>query len=146
VFGQGKARVARLACVYDTTPQAQGFLPDVLRRVQAAEPQSAITLASSPHFSRDYIHVDDVVRAVVSMAQGAQHVVYNVASGINLSNAALAALIEQHSGRRVQFANDQISPAPATVSIQRLTQEWGWSPRSVDSVLAPWLSNLRRTS
>ncbi len=143
VFGQGKARVARLSCVYDTTPQAQGFLPDVLRLVQAAKPGSTITLASSPHFSRDYIHVNDVVRALVDLALGAQQVVYNVASGINLSNAALATLIEQHAGRKVRFSHQQSCVAPATVSVDRLTREWGWTPRSVDEVLSPWLSDLQ---
>jgi len=146
VFGQGKARVARLSCVYDTTPQAQGFLPDVLRQVQAAARGETITLTSSPHFSRDYIHVNDVVRALVDMAQGGQHVVYNLASGVNLTNAALATLIEQHSGRKVLFAHENTSAEPATVSMDRLAEEWGWRPRSVESVLTPWLAHLQRAS
>lgn len=146
VFGQGKARVARLSCVYDTTALAQGFLPDVLRLLQGTEPAGQITLASSPHFSRDYIHVNDVVRALVDIAQGAKHVVYNLASGINLTNAALARLIEQHSGSKVRFAHDNISAEPATVNMDRLAQEWGWRPRTVDTVLTPWLNQLRRAT
>ncbi|MBY0464026.1 MAG: NAD(P)-dependent oxidoreductase, partial [Burkholderiales bacterium] len=144
VLGQGKARVARLSCVYDTTQQAQGFLPDVLRLVQAAERGDTVTLTSSPHFSRDYIHVNDVVRGLVDMAQSAQQVVYNLASGLNLTNAALATLIEQHSGRKVLFAYESTSAEPATVSIDRLTQEWGWRPRSAESVLTPWLNHLQK--
>lgn len=143
VFGQGKARVARLSCVYDTAPNAPGFLPEVLRLVKAADPGSTITLASSPDFLRDYIFVNDVVRAIVDMAQGAKEVVYNVASGANVSNAALAALIRQHSGRRIIFAQAQGYSKPAKVSVDRLTMEWGWKPRSVDEVLSPWLNNLR---
>lgn len=146
VLGQGKARVARLSCVYDTTQQAQGFLPDVLRLVQAAERGDTVTLASSPHFSRDYIHVNDVVRGLVDIAQGAQQVVYNLASGINLTNAVLATLIEQHSGRKVRFAYENIGAEPASVSMDRLAQEWGWRPRSVESVLTPWLDHLQRAS
>jgi nucleoside-diphosphate-sugar epimerase len=146
VFGQGKARVARLSCVYDTTPQAQGFLPDVLRMVQAAAPGEAVTLISSPHFSRDYIHVNDVVRGMVDMAQGAQQVVYNLASGINLTNAALAALIEQHSGRKVRFAHENLSAEPATVCMDRLEREWGWRPRTVETLLTPWLNHLQGSS
>ncbi len=146
VFGHGKARVARLSCVYDITPQAQGFLPDVLRLVQAAEPGNTITLASSPFFLRDYIQVKDVVRALVDIAQGAKQVVYNVASGVNLSNAALAILIEEHSGRKVRFEREQGGMEPATVSVDRLTLEWGWKPLSVDEVLSPWLINLQGAS
>lgn len=146
VFGQGKARVARLSCVYDTTPLAQGFLPDMLSLVQSTEPGDTFTLPSSPHFSRDYIHVNDVVRGLMDIAQGAQHVVYNLASGINLTNAALATLIEHHSGRKVRFAYENTSVQPSPVSIDRLTQEWGWRPRSVESVLTPWLGKLMRTS
>lgn len=146
VFGQGKTRVARLSCVYDTTPQAQGFLPDALRLVQSAERGDLVSLPSSPHFSRDYIHVNDVVRGLVDMTQGAQQVVYNLASGVNLSNAALATLIEQHSGRKVRFAHENASAEPTTVSIDRLTQEWGWRPRSVESVITPWLNQLMRAS
>lgn len=146
VFGRGKARVARLSCVYDTTPQAQGFLPGVLRLVQAAEHGDTVTLASSPYFSRDYVHVNDVVRGLVEIAQGAQQGVYNLASGINLSNAALATLIEQHSGRKVRFAHKNLSAEPAKVSIDRLAEEWGWRPRSVETVLRPWLNHLHKVS
>jgi nucleoside-diphosphate-sugar epimerase len=143
VLGQGRARVARLSCVYDTSPRAQGFLPDVLRMVQAASKGETILLGSSPYFSRDYIHVNDVVRALIEIAMGAKQVVYNLASGINLTNAALAALIEQHSGRNVRFAHDQITAEPVNVNIDRLVQELGWRPGSVDSVLVPWLNHLR---
>lgn len=146
VMGQGKARVARLSCVYDTTASAQGFLPSTLKQVAAAAPGDTVTLASSPHFARDYIHVNDVVRALVDMALGAREVIYNVASGVNLSNAALAALLEQHTGRKIRFEHAHASPAPATVSVDRLVAEWGWQPRSVEAALTPWLNQLDTSS
>ena len=71
VAGQGRARVARLACVYEGPQDADGFLPALLRQVLQARASGArqISVQSSPHFTRDYVHLDDVVDALIRIAQ-----------------------------------------------------------------------------
>lgn len=141
-LGQGKARVARLACVYGGADDVDGFLPLLLRQVADARPGDVINVASSPSIARDYVHLTDVVAALENIAQGGEHLLYNVASGQNVSNAALAAWIHAQSGRHVRFDHDRAFNPPASINIQRMTDEYGWRPARVQDVLGPWLEKI----
>ena len=141
-MGFGKARVARLACVYDTGPDATGFLPELLHRLPDLAKGETLQLESSPHFARDYVHVDDVIRALIDIAISGTQPVYNVASGHNLSNAELAQEIEHGSGRKLLFKLSTSPPPPAQVAVDRLAGEFGWYPSTVQAHLKPWLEAL----
>lgn len=137
VAGQGRARVARLACVYEGPGDADGFLPALFRQVLAARAAGAdvVQVASSPHFARDYVHVDDVVEALIRIALHGRELVYNVASGVNVSNADLFAYLERRSGCRVQPLLHAV-PAPVPqVCIDRLATQLQWHPQPLFSVL-----------
>lgn len=137
VAGQGRARVARLACVYEGPQDADGFLPELLRQVMAARRAGLgqIEVSSSPHFARDYVYLPDVVDALIRIALRGQQPVYNVASGVNVSNAELFAYLECRWGCRVHPLLQTVpSPAPR-VDIDRLRSELHWQPRVLWDVL-----------
>ncbi len=142
VAGQGLARVARLACVYDGPQDADGFLPALLRQVLQARAAGVgrVDVSSSPHFTRDYVHLDDVVDALIRIAVQGLQPVYNVASGANVSNAELFDYLERCWGCAVQpLLDTQPAPAPQ-VSIERLRTELHWQPlpllAALDRILA----------
>jgi nucleoside-diphosphate-sugar epimerase len=145
VLGQGRARVARLSCVYNDEKEENGFLAELLKKVANTRSNEVLHIASSPHYCRDYVHVSDVVRALIDIAQHGIQPVYNVASGQNLRNDALAAIVKAHSARRIVFDLDRAQSPPALVSIQRLQSEFGWNPELVESRIAPWLQSLSLT-
>lgn len=141
--GQGRARVARLACVYEGVEDADGFLPALLRQVIAAraQPQAAgapglvIDVNSSPTLQRDYVHVSDVVDGLIHLALQGQHTTYNLASGENTSNASLFAGLGQRWGcglRAVQPAGDSHAPR---ICIERMRGEFAWHPKGLLAVL-----------
>lgn len=140
-LGQGKARVARLACVYDRSG-TQGFLPQLLDEVQAAPAGSTLRLQSSPHYSRDYVHLSDVVRLLVDIATRGTHAIYNVASSVNVANAELAAWVQQYSGRQMEFASQTRPASPARVDVQRAAAEFQWTPLQAHDMLRSWLTTL----
>ena len=105
-----RARVARLSCVYDTAPTA-----------------------------RDYVHIADVVRALKDIAQRGSHAVYNVASGHNLGNGALAQWIAATAQRHIAFGLSHTPPNPAPILVNRLCAEFGWHPKQVEACVGPWL-------
>ena len=137
VAGQGRARVARLACVYEGPGDADGFLPALLRQVQAARRAGTgvVAVDSSPYFARDYVHVDDVIEALIRIALRGREPVYNLASGANVSNAELFAYLEQRSGCRIQALLDTVPGPVPTISIDRLGTELQWRPRPLFDVL-----------
>jgi nucleoside-diphosphate-sugar epimerase len=113
----GRGAVARLSYVFDEQPGAAGFLSDWLNRARQG---GDIEIASSPSAGRDYIHLDDVVQALVVMADSSENTLINVASGQATTNAEIAQVFAE-TGRRVTFtAKDQPAEAPA-IDISRLS-------------------------
>ena len=136
VAGQGRARVARLACVWSDAPDAEGFLPELLRRVREARiaagagpaRRQIVRVDSSPQFARDYVHIDDVLDALVALAASSGFAIYNVAGGCNVGNAALFERIGAAAGCEVVAGHDRAAPAAPRISIARMADAFGWRP------------------
>ena len=137
VVGQGRARVARLACVYEGPQDDDGFLPNLLRQVLAARSAGRVQIevSSSPHFARDYIHLDDVVDALIRIALFGRQPVYNVASSVNVSNAELFEYLGRQWGCRILPQLQTASGPTPQVDIERLCSELQWQPRCLFDVL-----------
>ena len=142
LMGQGRARIARLACVYDQTPDAEGFLPELLRKLARTPAGTTLSLASSPHVARDYVHVSDVVRALVDIAIQGTQPVYNVASGENLRNLELANRVAQVCNRHIVFESDQMQAQPPQIDVRRLQSAFNWRAERVFETIGPWLQAL----
>jgi nucleoside-diphosphate-sugar epimerase len=129
--------VARLSNVFDWEPEAPGFLSEWL--IEAARTRD-LRLDSSPHVARDYIHLDDVVSALIAMAGKPALGVVNVASGELVANGEIANLFLQ-AGWKVVFSRD-ISPAPPPrADIARL-RALGVAPAPVKDVVRRYLEGL----
>ena len=137
VAGQGRARVARLACVYEGPQDADGFLPALLRQVLAARSAGVarVDVSSSPHFARDYVLLDDVVEALIRIAVSGRQPVYNVASGANVSNASLFEYLARRWGCEVLPLLQTVPGPVPLVDIERLRTELHWQPRPLFDVL-----------
>jgi len=135
--GRGRARVARLSCVWGDPADSPGFLPELIRRVLAARAehgaaaQPRVTVDSSPHLARDYIHIDDALDALIALATAGQATIYNVAGGHNTGNAQLFARLAAASGCEIVPTYDHDAQALPRISIARMAKEFGWHPAGV---------------
>ena len=130
VAGGGRARVARLSCVWSASDR-DGFLPALMREVLAASAaprRPRVLVDSSPRAARDYVHIDDVVGALLALASAAGFAIYNVAGGRNISNAALFECLGAASGCEVLAAHDREAPALPRISVARMADAFGWRP------------------
>ncbi|THD82051.1 MAG: NAD(P)-dependent oxidoreductase [Phenylobacterium sp.] len=134
----GRGRVARLANVYDWEDGAPGFLSEWLIRARSARD---LTLDSSPAVARDYIHLDDVVSALIAIAAAEAPDIFNVASGELVTNGGIAEVFAA-SGRRVRFTGDARPTPPPNAAIARL-KALGVTPRPVKDVVRAYLEGLR---
>ncbi|THD58898.1 NAD(P)-dependent oxidoreductase [Phenylobacterium sp.] len=134
----GRGAVARLSNVFDWEAEAPGFLSEWL--IEAARTR-ALNLDSSPHIARDYIHLDDVVAALVAMAEKPAHGVVNVASGETMANGEIANLFLQ-AGWQVSFARDVSPLSPPTADVGRL-RALGVDPAPVKDVVRRYLEGLK---
>ncbi len=88
---------------------------------------------SSPQAGRDYIHVDDVIEALLAMdAAGVQGTV-NVAGGKSLSNSELAQVFAEE-GWKIEFAGHDAAAERPVCDVTRLIG-LGVRPRDARSVL-----------
>lgn len=135
VAANGRARVARLSCVWGGDHSSEGFLSELMRDVMAACKQQGkharMQVNSSPHFERDYVHIDDVIDGLMALAEQPEFGIYNVAGGRNISNTALFNCVFEASGCKVQPTSDRPTPALPRISIERMAQTCGWTPTDV---------------
>lgn len=132
VASGGRARVARLSCVWGGDQGSEGFLPELMRGVLAACKKQGefarLQVNSSPHFKRDYVHIDDVVDALLALVEPADFGIYNVAGGRNISNTELFKCMFDASGCKVEAISERPSPVLPRISIERMAQTFGWTP------------------
>jgi UDP-glucose 4-epimerase len=127
----GRARVARLSCVYGDANDTDGFLAALLRQVREPRLDNIVPVDSTLHAERDYVHVNDVLSALVNIATSGTRAVYNVAGGCNVSNARLFARIGELAGCELRALRSSAPPCPAPLSIERMRAEFGWQPAAL---------------
>ncbi|MFL5295263.1 MAG: NAD-dependent epimerase/dehydratase family protein [Phenylobacterium sp.] len=135
---EGKGAVARLANVFDWEPESPGFLSEWLIRARI---ERDLHLDSSPHVARDYIHLDDVVMALIAMAERPATGVVNVAGGQLTANGEIANIFLQ-AGWRVDFTRDVSPPPPPRADVTRL-HALGVTPSPVKDVVRRYLEGLK---
>jgi len=128
----GRARIARLACVYTgTDDDADGFLDTLLARLRAPDRGPMLNVDSPAEAERDYVHIDDVLDALVAIASRGTRPLYNVAGGINVANRQLFARLGDLAGCEFRGLHGGPVPSPAPISIERMRSEFGWRPRAL---------------
>lgn len=133
---EGRGSVARLSNVFDWRDGSPGFLSEWLI---AARGSRELTLNSSRCITRDYIHVDDVVRGLIAMANGAGAEIVNVASGELVSNGDIAEVFGR-MGWEVAFTGVTNPASPPCADIAKL-RGLGITPRPVREVVREYLSS-----
>lgn len=120
-LASGRAtKIVRLANVVGTAMTGQNFLTQVITE---AVNTGAVTFMTSANSAKDYVLIEDVVRWLPDIALHGQHSIYNVASGINTSNAELAELLTAQ-GIRVHFADNAPDWSFPIIDTRRLLHEF----------------------
>jgi len=126
-MGKGRARIARLSCVYNDHTDNEGFLPGLLQQI-ITQNQTHININSSPYFTRDYIHIQDVIDALILIATKGSSFIYNVASGENISNKALFSTLSDLSHCKIKPTLYNRPKNTCTISIEKMQTEFNWKP------------------
>lgn len=128
-FACGKnVRVARLSNVYGNDFTSQNFLPSIIKD---AVLEKKVVLRTSPDSEKDYISIHDAVDALIKIATSGSNNIYNVASGVNVSNQQLLDRISELTGCEVEFTAGAPKISFPPISIERLRQEFGFQAEGV---------------
>ncbi len=143
--GRANVRAARLACVHGDDLSADNFLHNLLRD---AGGNRALSVNSHPRVVRDYVHLDDVCRALAAIATTGRRQIYNVASGHNTANNELFALIERLTGCAItpMVASDTCCPRSPQIDVSALAEDFAIRPRKIEDALSEMLADRSKDS
>ena len=134
----GRAAVARLSGVFGTSEDATGFLSEWAQR---SAREKTFTLDSASGVVRDYIHIEDTLRALRTIVEQGACGVFNVASGVNLSNADIAEVFARR-GWNVSLARETPRQSLPRCDIAPLGA-LGVDVRDPRAVIDAWLQGIR---
>lgn len=138
-----KIRVVRLSNVYGDDFTSQNFLPSLIRE---AISKRKVTVCTAPEAEKDYVSIQDVVEGLLKIAAGAGQSIYNLASGMNVSNRALIQKISELTGCEAVF--DPAAPTTTfpVMSIDRIRAEFGFEPRYILDDLSKLVDSYKEHS
>ncbi len=116
-----KIKIVRLANVFGSNMRPKNFIYQIL---QEAVSSGKVHFLTAPQSAKDYVSVYDVIRWLPQIALHGKHMIYNVASGKNISNADIASLLEQN-GIAISYAMGAPEWSFPVIDTNRLTQEFG---------------------
>jgi nucleoside-diphosphate-sugar epimerase len=141
-FASGKKiRIARLSNVFGDDFTSPNFVATV---VKEALSEGELTIHSAPTSERDYVSVNDVVSGLIEIATRGRHDIYNVAGGMNVSNACLAEKIGELAGVKVRFRSEAPVSQPPRISIERMQREFDFKPARIMDELERLVDSYRR--
>lgn len=139
----GGGRVARLSNVYGPDPHGPTFLPGLLREVVEA---GLVSLETSFDSARDFVAVGDVVHLLTRIALGGRERVYNVATGVSVTNAALTEALVSLTACEVVVAPGAPRLERPAVDTSRVRGEFGFQPAQLLDELPALLEAARPVS
>ncbi len=129
------------------------FLPSMADQIAALAPTGGTVEVGNLDVYRDFLHVDDVIRAYRALLQqGRAQEVYNLASGSPHSLREILARLIQKSGRRVelQVSAERFraeSGEPQRVDLSKLRSHTGWeSELGLDRLLDELMEDRMRAT
>lgn len=131
---------------------SQFMIPTFVRQAIALSPIGGTLRTGNAGIVRDFLHVDDVVRAYLALGdRGRPGTVYNVCSGIGRSVREIAERILHVSGIRASIETDPAVVRPIDIpwlvgDPARIKADTGWAPRlGLDDIIAEMIGNIRST-
>jgi nucleoside-diphosphate-sugar epimerase len=122
VLNCGKpARVVRVSNVYGDDFNSNNFLSTIINN---ALTQHKIVLQTSADSAKDYISVDNVVDGLIAITTSGKERIYNLASGVNVSNHELAQMLGNLTGCRIEYSRPAPSVIFPPINIDRLRAEF----------------------
>lgn len=134
-------KVARLSNVYGCDVTSENFLASIIRD---AITRKKVMLHTSPDSAKDYISLDDVVDGLIQIATSGKEQIYNLASGVNVTNAQLTQTLRALTDCAVEFSQAAQSVNFPPINIDRMKTEFDFQPSFVLDDLPQLVESYKR--
>lgn len=116
-------RIARLSNIFDDSFTSSTFLTDLFRQ---AKRDKKIHLRSAPGSAKDYLLLADMLPLLAQIALQGRERIYNVASGNNTTNQAIAEAFAQTLNCAVSYEPNGPLVIHPPMDISRITNEFSF--------------------
>lgn len=126
-----KAIIARLFNVYGPNDTNPHLIPEIVNQIK--EGKRKIELGNlTPR--RDYIHVDDVCKAIITLLKHDKEGVYNIGTGVEYSVNGIVEVVNEILGEEIQIVQDKrrmrkVEREHLLADITKIQNETGWKPK-----------------
>ena len=121
-------RVVRISNVYGNDFDSNNFLSTI---ITDAITQQKVVLQTSAGSAKDYISVDNVVDGLIAIATRGKERIYNLASGVNVSNHELTEALRNATGCTVEYSPSAPLVSFPPINIDRVRAEFDLQTSSV---------------
>lgn len=142
---QSGVRIARLSNVVGEDYNSKNFLNSV---VKDSITKGRVVLETTMDSEKDYISIDDVTHLLALISMRGKKKVYNIASGINLTNLTLSERLQELTGCDVEVTVEAKTVIFPEISVESIYTDFGFRAKPVlemlDSLLTKYKLRLRR--
>ena len=134
--------IVRPSNVYGMALDSPLYLPSITRD---AINRGKIEMYVPKDYSKDYVSVHDLVDAVLelSVIGAPKHRIYNVASGFNMSAEQVGDILQAETNCDVVWHQSKYTESFPKISIERISREIRYEPRSLKDDLAYMVSQFK---
>ena len=136
-----KARVARVSNAYGKDLNSENFLPSVIRD---AVTDGKVILRTTDDSAKDYVNVDAVAQGLIDIATHGTQRIYNIGSGVNVSNRELMEKLNRLTGCQIEFLPNAQKIDFPVINIDRMRAEFDFQPSDLLSDLKGLVDFYRR--
>ena len=136
-----RTRVVRLSNVYGEDYTSGNFLSTIIRDAISTP---MVTVHNAPDAEKDYVSIHDVVDGLIRIAGEGRQSIYNLASGINVSNLRLTQKISELTGCEITFDPPAAGISFPSINIDRMRSEFGFRPRNLLDDLGNLIESYRK--
>lgn len=138
----GLCRVVRLSNVYGSDKNSANFLSSIIDDAIAI---GRIRLRSSLTSAKDYVSVEDACAMITQVARNGRQSIYNVASGQNVTNAAICDALERMTECSVEVMEHAPCIVDPVIDISTLQAEFSFAPRALLMDLVGVVDSFRQS-
>lgn len=120
--------IVRLSNVYGNDLGSGNFLSRIIREALTAK---RVILETAMDSEKDYISVNDVVTLLIQIASQGSRRVYNIASGLNISNQEIMDQLSLLTGCEVEVKEDAKTIKFPPISTNLIRSEFAFEPQNL---------------
>lgn len=132
--------IVRPSNVYGFAIDSPLFLPSILRD---AISKKSIDMYVNESYAKDYVLVDDVANATLSLIANESTGIFNIASGENITAKEISDIIANNTKSEVMWHDNSCEDKYPLINIEKVKKEIGFKPSKLMMNLEHMINNFK---